>query len=358
MAKKSTETKPQQESAGSMRRVKLTAPKQAVVENVPKPKPGPGEILLKVSYCGICGSDLHASIGKHPFVPLPATPGHEFSGWVEEVGPDVKEFKKGDRVTSEPNLVCGKCYNCRIGRYNICENLRVMGCQGDGAMADYFLMPAAKTVPIPNNLSMKHASLVEPVSVGTHAVHRAGDLFGKNVVIVGVGMIGLSVLATVLQCGPKHVWVVDFADERLKLAKEMGAHTAYNGQDKDLITKIRNEAGFEGIDVAFEAVGVGAALRTSMALIRKGGKVIVMGVYGDDATIRAADLQDREMELIGTLMYTLRDVKEAIGLLADKKVPSDKIIGKVFAIDQCNEAFEFAREHKEVIKTTIEINKE
>jgi L-iditol 2-dehydrogenase len=343
--------------ADTMRRVKLTAPKQAVVEEVPKPKPGPEQILMKIAYSGICGSDLHASIGKHPFVPLPATPGHEFSGWVDEIGEGVSGFKKGDRVTSEPNLVCGVCYNCRIGRYNICESLRVMGCQGDGAMADYFLLPANKTVSIPANLSLKHAALVEPVAVGTHATHRAGDLFMKNVVIVGSGMIGLGVLACVVQAGAANIWVTDFDDSRLKLAKEMGATKVVNAKE-DIIKIIKKEAGYEGVDVVFECVGIGAALRTSMDLIRKGGKVIVMGVYGDEATIKAADLQDREMELIGTLMYTMRDVKEAIKLIADKKVPSDKIIGKVFTIDQCNEAFEYARDHKENIKTVIEINKE
>lgn len=341
----------------TMRRVKLIEPKKAIIENVPKPKPGPDEILMKIAYCGICGSDLHASIGKHPFVPLPATPGHEFSGWVEEVGPGVEGFKKGDRVTSEPNLVCGKCYNCKIGRYNICEKLRVMGCQGDGAMADYFLLPVEKTVKIPDNLSLRHAALVEPIAVGTHAVHRAGDLFGKNVAIVGSGMIGLGVLACVVKAGAANIWVTDLSEDRLKLAKSIGATHIVNAKD-DAVKKIRTEAGFNGIDVAFECVGVGTALRTAMSLIRKGGKVIVMGVYGDEATIRAADLQDQEMELIGTLMYTMRDVKEAIWILANKMIPAEKIISKVFLIDQAQEAFEYAREHKENIKIAIEINKE
>jgi L-iditol 2-dehydrogenase len=340
-----------------MRRVKLTTPEKAVVEEVSKPTAGPGEILIKISYCGICGSDLHASIGKHPFVPLPATPGHEFSGWVEEIGEGVTGFTKGQRVTAEPNIVCGECYNCKMGRYNICEKLRVMGCQGDGAMADYFLLPANKTVPLPDNLSLKHAALVEPVAVGTHAVHRAGDLMGKNVVIVGSGMIGLGVLASVVKAGAFNIWVTDFAEDRLTLAKEMGATRTVNAKE-DVIKIIQEAAGYEGVDVVFECVGIGAALRTSMDLIRKGGKVIVMGVYGDEATIKAADLQDREMELIGTLMYTMRDVKEAIHHLAENALPSDKILGQIFPIDKCDEAFKFARDHKDVIKVLIELNKE
>ncbi len=343
--------------ADNMRRVKLTDPKKAVVEEVPIPEPGPKEVLMKIAYCGICGSDLHASIGKHPFVPLPATPGHEFSGWVEKVGSDVEGFEKGDRVTAEPNLVCGECYNCKVGRYNICENLRVMGCQGDGAMADYFLLPAEKTVPIPKELSLKHASLVEPVAVGVHACHRSGDLLGKNVAIVGAGMIGLGVLASVLKAGANKIWVSDLADDRLEIAKKMGADRVINAK-QNFVAIAREEAGFEGIDVAFECVGIGAALRTSMALIRKGGKVIVMGVYGDQATINAANLQDQEMELVGTLMYTMRDVKEAITLLAEDELPADDIIGKVFPIESANDAFEYARENKQAIKVVLEINQE
>lgn len=340
-----------------MRRVKLTEPKKAIVEKIKIPKPGPGEIVMKIAYCGICGSDLHASIGKHPFVSLPATPGHEFSGWVEEVGEGVSKFKKGDRVTSEPNLICGECYNCKIGRYNICENLRVMGCQGEGAMADYFLLPAKDVVSIPESLSLKNAALVEPVAVGVHATHRAGDVFGKNVVIVGSGMIGLGVLACVKAAGASKIWVTDFSDYRLNLAKEIGADRVVNAK-ADVVSIIQKEAGFEGIDIAFECVGIEASLRTSMDVIRKGGKVIVLGVYGDEVKIKAADLQDREMELIGTLMYIMREINEAIQLIVDGILPTDKIFGKIFKIEEANEAFEHARENKESIKTLIEINKE
>jgi L-iditol 2-dehydrogenase len=340
-----------------MRRVRLTEPKKAIVEEVPYPKPGPREVVMKIAYCGICGSDLHASIGKHPFVPLPATPGHEFSGWVEEVGSEVKEFKKGDRVTSEPNLVCGKCYNCRQGRYNICEKLRVMGCQGDGAMADYFVLPVEKTVALPKNLSLKHASLVEPVAVGNHAVHRSGDLYMKNVVIVGSGMIGLAVLASVVKAGAKNIWVTDMDEDRLKIAKSMGATKTLNSKE-DVVKIIRSEAGFEGVDVAFEAVGIEASLRTCMDVIRKGAKVVVIGVFGEESKIKSANVQDWEMEMIGTLMYTLRDIKEAIDLLATGYIPADKIIGKIFPLAEANEAFEFARTHKESLKTVLEVNKE
>ena len=340
-----------------MRRVSLTEPRKVIIEKVPYPIPGPNEVVMKIAYCGICGSDLHASLGKHPFVPLPATPGHEFSGWIEDAGEKVTDFNKGDRVTAEPNLVCGKCYNCLTGRYNICENLRVIGCQGDGAMADYILLPVEKIVALPNELSLKHAVLIEPLAVGTHATHRAGDLFMKNVVIVGAGMIGLAVLTSVVRSGAKNIWVTDFAEERLELAEEIGATKVINARE-DVRRIIREESGLEGIDVAFECVGVEASLRTCMDIVRKGAKVIVLGVFGNESKIKSANVQDWEMELIGTLMYVMRDIKEAISLLVDNEIPAEKIIGKIFPLDDANEAFKYARSHKECIKTVIEINKE
>jgi len=340
-----------------MRRVKVIEPENIIIEKIPYPSPGPREVVMKIAYCGICGSDIHASLGKHPFVSLPATPGHEFSGWIEEVGEQVIEFKKGDRVTSEPNIVCGKCYNCVSGHYNICENLRVMGCQGDGAMADYISLPVEKTVALPAELSLKHAVLIEPLAVGTHAIHRAGDLFMKNVVIVGAGMIGLGVLASVVKSGAKNIWVTDLAEDRLELAKEIGATRVLNANE-DVVNIIREEAGFEGVDVAFECVGIEASLRACMDVIRKGAKVIVMGVFSNESKIISANVQDREMELIGSLMYVMRDIKEAISLLVNNAIPADKIIGNIFSLDDASKAFEFVRAHKECIKTVLEVNKE
>lgn len=340
-----------------MKRLVLTEPYKAVIEEVEKPSPGPGQILLKIAYAGICGSDLHASIEKHPFMEFPSTPGHEFSGWVEEIGPDVDGFSEGDRVTCEPNLVCGKCYCCKIGRYNICENLKVMGCQSDGAMADYFLVPAEKTIKLPDTLGMKEATLIEPVAVGTHAVHKAGDLFGKNIVIIGAGMIGLGVLAAAKKAGAERIIVIDLSESRLQLAKEAGADYILK-PESGIIQKVTEIAGFEGIDVVFECVGVEATLRTAMDIVYKGGRIIVMGVYENEATINAAILQDRELELHGSLMYTMRDVKEAMSLLSGKKIPAEKLFGKVFSLDECHEAFDHARNNKEEIKTLFCVNEE
>ncbi|MHA2288686.1 MAG: zinc-dependent alcohol dehydrogenase, partial [Promethearchaeota archaeon] len=232
-----------------MRRIVIPKAYEAILEEVEEPRPGTAEVCLKISYCGICGSDLHVFKGKHPFVPLPATPGHEFSGIISSIGGSVSGFKVGDRVTVEPSLVCGKCYNCKIGRYNICNELRVMGCQGDGAMADYLVVPADKLILIPDNLSLKHATLVEPLAVGVHATNKCGNLLNKNVVIIGAGMIGLSVLICVVKAGAERIIVTDLSDERLELAEKLGSTQIINASKTNSVEKILGEQPYEGIDV-------------------------------------------------------------------------------------------------------------
>jgi len=341
-----------------MKRIVIDHSNSTFVEEVDIPTPGPGEVCIEIAYCGICGSDAHAYKGEHPFIPLPATPGHEFSGKVHSIGEGVEGFRKGNRVVCEPNLVCGNCYNCRIGRYNICENLRVMGCQGDGAMAQYFIAPAEKTLHIPDTLPLRDAVLVEPLAVGVHAVRKAGDLFNKNVVIIGAGTIGLMVLACVKAAGARIITVSDLTDQRLSLAEKMGADRIIKAGAADLVKTVQAEQPYEGIDVVFECVGVEKSIRDAMAIVRKGGRIIVCGVFGSEVKVRMADVQDRELELIGTIMYTRRDVTDAIHMVDFGVVDPDLFITKEFSLDEPQEAFEAALDAKNHVKVVFAINPE
>ncbi len=341
-----------------MRRILILEPNKVIIEEVSEPKPRSREICLRIAYCGICGSDLHAFKGEHPFISLPATPGHEFSGIISSIGENVSVFNAGNRVTVEPSLVCGECYNCKKGRYNICKNLRVMGCQGDGAMADYLVVPADKVVQIPDNLSLKYAALVEPLAVGVHAVKRGGNIFNKNIVIIGAGMIGLSILLCVVKAGANNIIVTDLSDERLELAKKFGATQTINASKINPVEKILNEQPFEGIDIVFEAVGIEKSIRDAMDLIRKGGRVVVVGVFGDEVKVNMANVQDREQEIIGTLMYTRRDFTEAVQMLASTSFSPDLFITQIFPLERPEDAFNAALNTKENLKVLFEINKE
>lgn len=340
-----------------MRRIKIPEPNKVILENVDLPKPGPNEACIKIAYCGICGSDLHAFKGNHPFISLPATPGHEYSGVITALGKDDSDFKVGDRVTIEPSLVCGKCYNCMIGRYNICHNLKVIGCQSDGAMADYIVVPIEKVVSIPDTLSLKYAALAEPLAVGVHAVKRGGSVFNKNVVIIGAGMIGLSTLLSVVKAGAKIIIVTDLSDEKLEIAKSLGATQIINASKVNPLEIILSKLPYEGIDVAFECVGIESSIRDAIDVVRKGGRVVVAGVFGNEVKVNMANVQDRELEIIGTLMYTRRDFKEAVHMLNNNSFNPDVFISSILPFNEPIEAFKAALNINN-LKILIEINRE
>jgi len=225
-----------------MKQIKLTLPENLSIEEVPKPQPKGKEVLIKVRNCGICGSDIHAYFGKHPFISTPIVLGHEFSGDVEEVGSRVKNIKVGERVTVEPSLVCGKCYQCQEGRYNICQSLKVIGCQAPGALAQYITVPAEKVIPVPESVSYEKAAMIEPTAVGFHSVRRSHLKKGDNVLILGAGPIGILTLQAVRAGGAGKIIITDLNDCRLNMAKRLGADYPLNPA-KENIMKIMIDIG-------------------------------------------------------------------------------------------------------------------
>lgn len=341
-----------------MRRVMIKGINDVVVENITDPKPGPSELCIEIAYSGICGSDLHTLKGAHPFLPLPNAPGHEFTGKVITIGKDVKNFKIGDRVTCEPNLVCGECYNCKIGRYNICENLKTIGGQSAGAMADYFIAPEEKTIRIPDKLTLKNAVFVEPLAVGVHAVKKAGVLFGKNVVLIGAGTIGLMTLSCIIHAGAKNIIIADLSDKRLSFAKKIGATQLINPNKENIVQKIILKKLYEGIDFVFECAGNENSMRDAIKIVRKGGKIIVIGVFEKEININMAEIQDRELELIGSLMYTRRDITNAIDMIANGQLKTNLFISKEYPLEEAKEAFMAALDTKNNLKVIFSINPE
>lgn len=345
-----------------MRRLHIPETAKVVIEHVPDVNPSENEIQVNIAYCGICGSDVHAYKGLHPFVPLPAWPGHESSGIVSKLGPSAEKsgLAVGDKVTFEPNLVCGECYNCKVGRYNICENLKVMGCQTKGMLADYFVAPASKVVKLPRDMSLKDAAMTEPLAVGLHAVRRAGVQVGDHVVIIGAGTIGLSVLQFVKLSGATKILVVDLIEERLDVARKLGATHVVNASilsANEYLEKNPNVMGYEGVDITFECVGNEAAINECLKVARKGGKIVVMGVFGKLVNnFNAAWVQDREFNIIGSLMYTMRDIKDTISAIYKGHVNVEPMITSVVGLDEGAKAFEMAdKDIKNQLKVMVKI---
>jgi len=324
-----------------MRQAVMTEPGKIEFGDVPEPKVGKGEILLRVKQIGVCGSDVHVNHGKHPFTSYPVVQGHEFSGQVEAIGGGVTRVKVGDKATARPQIVCGKCGPCRRGDYNICDVLRVEGFQAPGCAQDLFVTTEDKIVPLPDSLTYEQGALIEPTAVGVHSTGRGGELKGRNVTVLGAGPIG-NLVAQAVRCrGAKKILITDLSDFRLDIAKKCGIPNTSNAGKESLADASKRVFGEEGFDVAFEAVGAEATMDAAIQNIEKGGTIVVLGVFGEKPRIDMSIVGDREQSIVGTLMYKHEDYVKAVELIASGDVITKPLVTKHFAFEQYPDAYKF-----------------
>jgi len=337
-----------------MKWANLVTPTKIVIEETDIPEPKPGEIQVKVAVCGICGSDVHAYGGKHPFVKTPIVPGHEFSGTVSAIGEGVTGFAIKDRVVVEPSLTCGKCYNCRNGLYNICTELKVLGCQAPGAFAQYISVPANKVYKMPRRMDFDDGAFVEPAAVGVHAVKKSEIKLGDRVVILGAGVIGYMILQAARLAGAGEIIVAGHHEERLALAKKLGADVTFLAGDT--VKFIRDTYGPDGIDIVYEAVGVGTTINQAIDIVRKGAKVIVVGVFGEHPATKVGLIQDKEIDMRGSLMYVGTDYPTTLKLISSGKIKTKPLISARFPLERVSEAFDLIRQKRaETVKVLLDI---
>lgn len=306
------------------------------------PQPNAGEALIRVKAIGICGSDLHTLEGLHPFVSYPVLPGHEIAGIIEQVGAGVDVGLVGKMVALEPSLVCGTCRNCRAGRYNICENLKVMGFQTPGAMTELFATPVDRLHFLPDGATFTLGAFVEPTAVAVHAARLPGSLKGRDVAVIGAGTIGLLVAQVARAYDAASVTIVDLDASRRAIAEKLGLKAV------EALPK-------NSVDVAFECVGVEAALRSAILAGRKGATIVIVGVFGKDASIPAGLIQDWELHLMGSLMYVRDDYVEAIRLLANKQIRIDEIVTHRYPLGEAAQAFETAIQRGGALKVILDV---
>ena len=299
--------------------------KQAVMEKpgnirfdeVAVPNPGPGEVRIRVQQIGICGSDIHVWHGKHPFTPYPVVQGHEFMGTLDALGAGVADMPPlGSKVTALPQIVCGECNPCKKGRFNICENLRVRGFQADGCGREFYVIPAERIVALPDDFTPDQGAFVEPVAVAVHACQRAGDLTGRNVVVLGAGTIGNLIAQVAKIRGAAKVLITDIADYRLDVAKRCGVDVTVNATKQSLKEATTAAFGTAGFDLAFEATGAEPSLASAIHAIEKGGTILIVGVYGKQPTVDMSVVGEHEVVLAGSMMYWRDDWETAVKLLA------------------------------------------
>ncbi|WP_328408206.1 alcohol dehydrogenase catalytic domain-containing protein [Streptomyces violaceus] len=336
-----------------IRRVLVRSIDDITVEHVPAPTADEGELLVRTAVVGVCGSDTHAAQGRHPFMSLPYHPGHEAVGVVAATGPGVDGFAPGDRVVVEPNLFCGQCPQCRTGRYNICQELKVFGCQTPGAMTDLFTIPADRVHRVPAGMTDLEAALVEPLATPVHAVAKAGDLTGRAVVVLGAGPIGLLVLAAARHAGAAAIAVTDLLPGKRDRALRLGADAALPADAADLTEQARQTLGGP-VDVVFDCVAREQSMAQATDVVTKGGRIIVVGVGAAGTTpVRLDLIQDREISVEGTLMYTAEDYRTALALIGSGAVDTDEIVTATFPLEEAAKAFaaSLAPEHVKVLVT-------
>ena len=309
-------------------------------ETVPDPTPKSNEAIVEVHACSICGSDVHAFHGKHPRLTFPRILGHEFAGRIVAVGPGLKDFSVGDRVCCDIDFACGTCGPCADGRSNICENLRTMGFDRDGAYAQYAAVPRFNLYQLPDNVTYDQASAVQVLGISYHAIaHRVQPRAGEKIAVIGAGPIGLGA-ALIAQLMGAEVTISDVLDYRLTKARELGiAHTAHAGSG-DARARALEATGGRGFDKIVECVGglQEHTITDAVAMVKRGGQITVVGTFPENkATIPIAYIKDREIDL-NFSRGNFRAFAPCLELVGSGRIDPDRYISHRFALSRAEEA--------------------
>ena len=329
-----------------MKALRFLKPETLEVREVPTPVPQAGEVLLRVRGCGICGSDVHGWLGKTGRRLWPMTMGHEFSAEVVQNGPGADKFQPGDGVIVQPIHFCGECANCQKGLTNMCLNKRFFGVLDvDGAMAEYVAVPEKLLYPLPEALKRagEHGyhigAMAEPYAVAYGAVKKAGDLAGKDVLIIGAGMIGLCILQLVKLKGPGRVIVSDLSDVRLERALRLGADHVVNSRHEDVYESIARYTGGSMIDTSIEAVGVEPTANQSIKALKVAGTAVWVGMSQREMTINMQDVVCSARSVLGTFNYTHKEFGGVVDILGSGKLETDELLSEVVSLEGAADAF-------------------
>ena len=339
----------------------MTGLKQMEIRDIPMPAPAAGQVLVKLEYVGICGSDVHyyehGRIGDF-VVNGDFILGHECAGTVVSVGDGVTHCAVGDRVALEPGATCGQCEFCTTGRYNLCPDVEFLATPPyHGCFENYISFPAHLAFKLPAGISAKEGALVEPLSVGLEAASIAGVKLGSSVVILGAGCIGLTALLASKACGATDITVVDVIQKRLDKAMELGATRVFNAAQTDTVQAILDATNGEGADVVMETAGSSKTLQQTIDVVKRGGVIVVVGMGADDVIpFNFGKMMGKVAEIKPIFRYK-NQYPVAIKALAAGKIDVSGIVTHEFAFDDIKEAFRVNMEEKEnVVKIVIRMD--
>jgi L-iditol 2-dehydrogenase len=315
------------------------------VKEIPKPVPSPNEVLIKVKSAAICGSDL----GIYNYTPayskmkLPVVLGHEFSGVIAETGDNVVDFKIGDRVLSESVKACGECEYCRMGMSNLCDQSTLFGIHVNGGFAEYVKVPYRLLHRIPDNMSFDQAALVEPLSNTVHFVRDVTPFKTDDYVVVqGIGPIGLFSAQLFRLYGARVIITGLNVDTlRFQIAESLGLDIL-NIEEENLEKRVMKDTSGEGADVAFVAVGAPQAIKQAVDIVKKRGKIIVVGIFGEEVSVDMTRLVRRELEISGAYDARPENFSQSIELISKGLVNVDSVLTHRYSLEEADEAFKVA----------------
>ncbi len=326
-----------------MKSAVLEQPEIIKLVDRPVPEINEGEILIKIKYGGICGSDIHAYNGNQPFITYPRVLGHELVGIVEKS--KSKEFDKGEKVVVDPVFSCDECYACRVGRHNVCKEVKVFGVHMDGGFQEFAKLPKKNVFKLPSDVSLKFGALAEPFSIGFEANHRAQVEPGDIVTVIGSGTIGLMVALVAKYIGAE-VISIDIDDSKLSIARELGIDYVINSKDSSPYNKIMEITDDEGSPVVIEAVGKEGTIKQTLSLVSAAGRVVILGLTDKEIPVSITEIIKKEVDFLGSRLNKNMFPK-VVKMLQDDKINFSLLEDyiDIYEIDKVNDAFENTIKH-------------
>ena len=325
---------------------------KVVIREVPILQPGQGEALIKVEYAGICGTDLTIVSGNHPRAKPPLIIGHELSGEVVEIGEEKAEIKVGDKVTVRPLLSCGKCYACQMGWDHVCQYLRLLGIDVDGAFAEYVKAPLETIHKLPEGVSLDLAALTEPLAVAQHIITVSNLKIGDKVAVIGAGPIGVLVALMAKRGGASKIIVSEVNEYRLELARHFG-FTIIDAGGIDPVSRVFELTNGIGADVVYEVSGTALGTLQMVDMVKIRGEIILVGVHEKPDPTNFTQATFKEVVLRGSRVYTKIDYSRAIELLIPERDNLRSLISHRFGLEKASKGLDLVRQRGKAMKILL-----
>lgn len=330
-----------------MKSLVYTAPQKVEVLDKPIPEPKEGQVRIKVSYCGICGSDIGIYSGKHPRAKAPLILGHEFIGTIDKTNNCSSKFNLGDRVCAYPLISCGHCFPCENGTPHVCQTLKLIGIDVDGGIAEYVCCDEDVLFKLDDDLSDIAAAVIEPLAVIIRTMHQSNFKTLDTVTITGAGPIGILTAIVLKHSGASRIFISDIDENRLKICKDMGFETI-NSAKTDIIEYINAQTNNVGTDIVFECSGAEISALQMTKLCRIGGTICMTGVHKIPHAVNLQDLNFKEQTLVGSRVYTKREFGQAVEYAKEIEKELESVVTHILPIEKSENVFDLINDKNEM----------